>query len=304
MSSESRPGAGRPRLILISLSLALFMVFLDTTVVNIALPSIQRDLGGGIDQLQWVVDAYTLTFACFLLTSGVLGDRLGYRDVFVFGLSLFTVASLGCALAPNAAVLLAARAAQGLGGSIVMPVSLGAIIATFPDSRSRSRAIGVWSGVGSLALAAGPILGGWLVERYGWQSIFWINVVPGVVTICAAARLLPGRSSARSVPRLDVAGQAGFALGVCLMTVSLIEANRWGWASARTIGGLACAVLVMAWFLARQARSAHPLLPVSWLRQARFGLPNLAGLSAPSSGCSASSFPLPSTCRTCAAFRR
>ena len=172
---------------------------------------------------------------------------------------------------------LAARAAQGLGGSIVMPVSLGAIIATFPDARSRSRAIGVWSGVGSLALAAGPMLGGWLVERSGWQSIFWLNVVPGVLTVCAAAAVLPGRTGARSALRLDLAGQAGFVLGVCLMTVSLIEANRGGWASLRTIGGLAGAALVLVWFLTRQGRSRHPLLPVSWLRQARFGLPNLAG---------------------------
>ena len=191
---------------LLALSLGYFMVILDATVVNVALPSLGRDLGGGVSGLQWVVDGYTLVFAGLLLSAGSLGDLLGGRRVFEGGLWLFTLASAACGLAPSVPVLVAARLLQGLGAALLVPSSLALLRAAYSDAADRARAVGVWGGVAGVGAASGPIVGGALVAALSWRAVFFVNVPVGLVALLLAARHLPARTDP-SDGGLDPLGQ-------------------------------------------------------------------------------------------------
>lgn len=262
------PAAGPPhrRTLLALLCTGLFVVYLDTTVVSVALPAVRADLGGDISTLQWVVDAYVLTFACLLLSAGALGDLLGRRRVFLIGLIGFTIASAACALAPSAGLLLAARAVQGVFGAALVPVSLALVVGLYAQPAERARAIGVWAGTGGLALAAGPVVGGLLTENLGWASVFWLNVPIGVIVTVALFRLLPP-VAALPDRRLDVVGQLAFVVGIGALTWSLIESGSRGWGSILVVSGLVIAAAALIFFVVWEGRCAAPMLPLDLIRQ-------------------------------------
>ena len=214
---------------------ALFMAMLDNTVVNVALPSIQRHLGSGVSGLQWIIDAYTLVFASLMLTGGTLGDIFGRKRFFLIGLSVFTAGSLLCGLAPSLAVLIAGRAVQGLGAAALLPGTLSILTNTFHDPRERAQAIGIWAGVSGLALALGPLVGGALVDRFGWQSVFFLNVPIGIVALVVAL-LAVRESRSPEGRRLDLPGQALAIVALGSLTYALIEANNYGWTSPTILG--------------------------------------------------------------------
>ena len=245
--------------------LGLFMVYLDTTIVNVALPQMQRDLDVGVSGLQWVFDSYVLTFACFLLTSGRLGDVLGRHRVFVVGLAGFTVASAACALSENITALLVSRFVQGAFGSVMITTSLALVHSMYSTPKERARGVSIWAGVGGLALAAGPVLGGLLVENGDWPSIFWLNIPIGVVSIAALLLLGPARESTRR-QHLDLVGQVLFAVAVAALTYGMIEASTAGWTAARVLASFAAAVVAAVLFLWREATCAQPMLPLTFFR--------------------------------------
>jgi DHA2 family methylenomycin A resistance protein-like MFS transporter len=255
---------GRRGLRLTLLCVGVFMVYLDTTIVNVALPRIQADLHADIVQLQWIVNAYALVFACLLLTSGTLGDMFGRKRMFLGGLAGFTVASALCALAPTIELLLAARTLQGVFGSVMIPVSLALISGSYADPVQRARAIGIWAGLGGVALAAGPVGGGLLVARFGWQSIFWVNVPIGVLGFVALAAVI--RESTPVPRKVDVPGQALFILGIAAATYGLIEGTKQGWGSAPIVTAFVVAAVSIVLFLLWEFRVPQPMLPVSFFR--------------------------------------
>jgi EmrB/QacA subfamily drug resistance transporter len=267
VDGAARPG---PRGALLTfLCAGVFMVYLDSTVVNVALPRIQTDLGGGLTQLQWVVDVYALAFASLLLTAGVAGDVLGRRRVFLFGLAGFTAASVLCALSSSIGTLLVARGLQGAAGAGLIPISLALITQLYTDPARRAKAIGVWAGIGGLALAAGPVIGGALLDRYGWQSIFWVNVPLGLVAFAALTRLLPA-NQARVEQNLDPLGQCLLVIAVGLLAFALIEGNTRGWSSPVIVACFAAAVIASVLFLWWQGRTRQPLLPLGFFRSPIF----------------------------------
>ncbi|HEX6358714.1 MFS transporter [Actinophytocola sp.] len=255
----------RPRGPLLALvCVGIFMVYLDGTIVTVALPAISTDLGGNLTDLQWVLNAYILVFACLLLTAGALGDVLGRRRVFIGGLVGFTVASALCALAPNVGLLFAARATQGVFAAALIPVSLALVHDLFADPKARATAVGVWSGIGGIALVAGPVLGGPLVESLGWQSVFWINVPVGVAVVVALLVLLPAGTRHRR--RLDPVGQTLLVVALVGLTYALIEGNTAGWTAAQVLAGFVVAALALPAFLIWERRVSDPVLPLSLLR--------------------------------------
>ncbi|MDH4178529.1 MAG: MFS transporter, partial [Thermoleophilia bacterium] len=211
---------------LAAVSFGLFMIMLDNTVVNVALPSIQRDLGVGLSELQWVVAGYALTFAALMLVGGKLADAYGRRRLFVIGIVVFTAASLACGLADTGGQLIAARIVQGAGGALMNPATLSIIAAAFP-ARQRGTAIGIWAGVSALALAIGPLVGGLLTEHLSWNWIFFVNIPVGALGI-VASYLLIDESRDETHVRLDLPGLATSALGLFSLTYGLIEANTYG----------------------------------------------------------------------------
>jgi len=256
-------------LLLTVLCAGIFMVYLDGTVVNVALPQIQADLGGGITELQWVVDIYALAFAALLLTSGVLGDIVGRRRMFLFGLAGFTAASAFCALASSIETLLIARAVQGALGSGLIPISLALITQLYNDPGKRAKMIGLWAGVGGTALAAGPVLGGALLAQFGWQSVFWINVPVGVLATIVLSFLLP-RTQPPSHGNIDPLGQLLFISSMALLTFGLIEGNTRGWGSTVIVAAFSGAGLALTAFVWWQRRNRHPLLPLAFFRNPIF----------------------------------
>src|ERR671936_3170749 len=217
-----------------AVAFGLFMIMLDNTVVNVALPSMQRELKIGPSELEWVVVSYALTFATLMLTGGKLADLLGRRLLFIVGLAIFTGASLACGLAPNASFLIGARVVQGIGAAIMNPATLGIIPATFPP-RQRGMAIGLWAGVSAMALAIGPLLGGILTEKISWGWIFFINVPVGVLGILVARLVITESRDTSREQRLDLPGLVTSAVSLFALTYALIEANNYGWASARIV---------------------------------------------------------------------
>src|SRR5919202_7108635 len=223
-----------------AVSFGLFMMMLDNTVVNVALPAMGRSLAIGQSELEWIVVSYALTFATFMLTGGKLADLFGRRRLFIIGLLIFTASSLACGLAPNAGFLIGARVVQGVGAAIMNPATLGIITATFPP-RQRGMAIGIWAGVSGMALAIGPLLGGILTEKISWGWIFFINVPVGVLGIAVARWAIDESRDTSRVQRLDLPGLVSSGVGLFALTYSLIEANSKGWASAEILSLFAVA---------------------------------------------------------------
>ncbi len=254
---------------LVAVSFGLFMIMLDNTVVNVALPSIRSDLGISISELEWVVNAYALTFGVLLLTGGKLADLLGRRAIFIAGLVIFTGASLWCGLAGDASSLIAARTVQGVGAALMNPATLSIITATFPP-RQRGTAIGIWAGVSALALAIGPLVGGLLTEKLDWSWIFFVNVPVGVIGVLAARFLIDETRDTSREQRLDLPGLVTSAVGLFALTYALIETNAHAWGSARVLSLLALAVLALASFVVLELRQRVPMLDLSLFRNPTF----------------------------------
>lgn len=257
--------------ILLAASFAFIIVQLDVTIVNVALPAIGRELGAGVGALQWVVDAYTLGFAVFLLSAGVLGDRFGARRVFLCGFALFTVASLACAMAPGALALNLARAAQGIGAALLVPSSLAILNAAYASDRALlAKAIAWWTAAGGVSIAAGPVLGGLLLDLAGWRSIFWVNIplcLAGFALTWRVVPALPGKPGARG---FDWAGQALAIICLTALIGAVIEFPARRGSDPLLLAAAAIALLAGALFLRVQRRSAAPMLPLQLFRQAHF----------------------------------
>src|SRR5207302_1089408 len=256
-------------------STALFMTTLDNLVVTTALPVIRRDLHAGLSGLEWTVNAYTLTFAVLLLTGAALGDRLGRRRVFAIGVGIFTAASAAAALAPSIAVLDIARAVQGLGGALVMPLTLTILSAAVPAEK-RGLALGAWGGISGLAVAFGPLVGGAVVSGISWHWIFWLNVPFGLLLIpLALSRLDETYGPAQ---RLDLGGLVLASSGLFGIVWGLVRGNAVGWGSAQIVGALVLGLAVLAAFVAWEIRTPDPMLPMRFFRNRTFSLANLASL--------------------------
>jgi EmrB/QacA subfamily drug resistance transporter len=254
-------------------SVALFMVTLDNLVVTTAIPVIRTDLGASLESLEWTVNAYTLTFAVFLLTGAALGDRFGRRRVFAVGVAIFTLGSIAAALAPTIEALNVARAVQGFGGAIVMPLTLTILSAAVPPER-RGLALGAWGGISGLAVAFGPLVGGAVVEGISWQWIFWLNVPIGLVLIpLALARLSESHGAGG---RLDLPGLALASTGLFGIVWALVRGNAQGWASAEVVGSLAAGAILVAAFVVWELRAPSPMLPMRFFRKPAFALANTA----------------------------
>jgi EmrB/QacA subfamily drug resistance transporter len=254
---------------LVAVAFGLFMIMLDNTVVNVALPSIRADLGISISELEWIVNAYALTFGVLLLTGGKLADLLGRRAIFIAGLVIFTGASLWCGLAGGAASLIAARTVQGVGAALMNPATLSIITATFPP-RQRGTAIGIWAGVSALALAIGPLVGGVLTEKISWSWIFFINVPIGVLAVVAARLLIDETKDTSHEQRLDLPGLVASAVGLFALTYGLIETNTHAWGSTRVLVLFAIAAVSLVVFVILELRQRLPMLDLSLFRDSTF----------------------------------
>src|ERR1700758_4270077 len=249
------------------------MAALDATVVGIALPAIGRDFHAGIASLQWVVNAYTLTLAGLLLLGGTLGDSYGRRKVFVIGVVWFAAASLLCGLAPTAGVLIAARALQGVGGALLTPGSLAILQASFAEE-DRSAAIGAWSGLGGVATAIGPFLGGWLISAVSWRLVFFINLPLAVFVVFIAARHVPETKAPGPVPKLDVRGAVTISGALAGITYGLIAASAYGWGSVPVLVPLGAGLVLLALFILIESRERAPMLPLGVFRSRQFTAAN------------------------------
>ncbi len=252
-----------------AMSFALFMVMLDNTAVNVALPSIQADFGASLSALEWTVNAYTLTFAVLLVTGGRLGDIFGRRRMFLFGVVVFSLASATIGFAPSEGWLVASRAVQGVGAAFMMPGTLSIISNAFPPEE-RGKAIGTWAGVSAIALALGPLLGGWLTEEVSWRAIFFLNLpvaVGAIVVTLFAAHESRDETVGRTV---DIPGTVGITVGLTALVFALVEGNAWGWGSPGIIGLLALSVAAFAAFVAVEKRAAAPVVDFDALRSKQF----------------------------------
>ena len=255
---------------------AFFMVVLDIAIVNVALPSIGRDLDFSEDNLQWVITAYTLTFGGFLLLGGRAADLLGRRRMFMIGVGFFAIASLGCGLANSEATLIIARAVQGLGAAVISPAVLSIISATFTEGAERNKALGVWGGVGGSGAAAGVLFGGILTKYLGWEWIFFVNVPIGLLVVALTPALV--QKSRREVTRrYDATGAVVVTGGLVLLVYAISEAPDVGWATVRTIGLLAASVALLVFFLVWESRAKAPLMPLAIFRLRLVAAANLVG---------------------------
>src|SRR3954451_1982277 len=249
--------------------MSILLVSLDNTIVNVALPSIHRHLGASLSQLQWIVDAYTVVLATLLILCGSVADRIGRKRVFAIGLGLFSVGSLLCSAAPSPGWLIAFRALQGVGGSMLNPVAMSIIRNVFTDPRERAQAIGVWGGVVGISMALGPVVGGLLTDAAGWRSIFWINVPIGILAIVLVARVVPESRAARP-RRLEPLGQVLAMVFLATLTYAIIEAGDAGWGSARVQVSAVLAAASVIGFVARERRAPEPLLDLRFFRSVPF----------------------------------
>jgi len=263
------------RLALGALCTLLFLTFLDSTIVSVALGNVQTSLQAGVGDLQWVVCAYTLTFASIMLACGMIGDELGRKKVMLAGAGVFCAGSVLCATAPNVYVLIAGRAVMGLGAAASEPGTLSMLRQLFPGERERSHAIGVWAATSGFALAAGPLIGGILVGAWSWRGIFWFNLVFGLAALIIAARILP-ESADPSAARVDTAGTLLGAGALATLVFAIIDAESVGFGSATVITLLCVSVALGAAFVWRERRAAHPLLDLRYLRVPAFSTGNIA----------------------------
>jgi EmrB/QacA subfamily drug resistance transporter len=267
--SELRSGTAAGRWVITATVLGSGMAMLDGTVVGIALPTIGREFHVGLATLQWVVTAYALTLAGLLLLGGALGDRLGRRRIFVIGTVWFAVASFACGVAPGPGALIAARALQGVGGALLTPGSLAILQASF-TTEDRSRAIGTWSGLGGLAAAVGPFLGGWLIGAVSWRLIFFINLPVAVAVVAISARHVPESKDPTVTGRLDFAGASLVTLGLVGVVYGLIEGPTLGWTSPVTVVALVGGVISLVAFWIVESRLSHPMMPPSMFASRQF----------------------------------
>ena len=253
------------------------MAFIDGTVVNVALPVLQKALGATAIEVQWVVESYALALASLLLLGGALADRLGRRRIFALGVSLFALASIGCAVAPGIRWLIAARAVQGIGAALLVPTSLALLGASFPPER-RGRAIGRWSAFSAAAGGVGPVLGGWLIQVGSWRWVFWINVPIAAVSLGIIWRRVPESRAPDAGPRLDLVGAGLVTLGLGSLVFGLLEAPRLGFDHPVIIGALAGALVILAAFVLVEARTPDPMLPLDLFHARTFSGSNLVTL--------------------------
>jgi EmrB/QacA subfamily drug resistance transporter len=267
--ATAEPSRARRRLILAICCMSLLIVGLDNTIVNVALPSIGRELHTEVAGLQWTVDAYTLVLASLLMLSGSMGDRLGRRRVFQTGLLLFTLGSLLCSAAPSLGWLIVFRMVQAVGGSMLNPVAMSIIRNVFTDARERAQAIGMWGATVGISLALGPVVGGALVQSAGWRSIFWINIPVGLLALVLTMRFVP-ESRAPRPRRLDPVGQVLVIVLLASLTYAIIEAPAAGWLSAQSLGLFALAAAALVGLLVYESRRVEPLLELRFFRSVPF----------------------------------
>jgi EmrB/QacA subfamily drug resistance transporter len=284
--TQPAAAAGGPRLsdrhrtaILAICCMSLLIVAMDNTIVNVALPSIRRDLHASVSGLQWTIDAYVIVLASLLLLSGSTADRLGRKRIFQVGLSLFVLGSLLCSLAPTLGWLIAARALQGVGGSMLNPVAMSIITNVFTDPRERARAIGAWGATVGISLGLGPVVGGLLTQSVGWRAIFWINVPIGLAAVVLTALYVP-ESRARRARRIDPVGQALILVTLASLTYAIIEGPGAGWFSAQTIGTFALALVALVSFVLYESRRRDPLIELRFFRSAPFSGATVIAVSA------------------------
>ncbi len=274
------PLTHRRRLLVLAICcLSLFIVGLDITIVNVALPSLRTDLDAPVSGLQWVIDAYSLVLASLLVLAGSTADRVGRRRIFQTGLALFTLGSLLCSIAPSLGWLIAFRAMQAIGGSMLNPVAMSIITNTFTEPRERARAIGVWGGVSGLSMAAGPVLGGVLTETLGWRSIFWVNVPVGIAAIILAALFVP-ESRAERPRSLDPVGQILVLVLLASVTFGIIEGPSDGWFSPLILGCFAAGVVALTVLIPYEKKRLEPLLDLKFFRSVPFSGATLTAVCA------------------------
>ena len=266
---RAQVGHDRRWLTLAVLCVSLLVIVIDNTIVNVALPTLQRDLGTSISGLQWVVDAYTLVFAGLLLTFGAFGDRFGRKGALIVGLVIFAAASSAAAFASGVNQLVGARAVMGVGAALIMPATLSIITNVFTDARERAIAIGIWSGVAGMAIALGPVVGGFLLEHFWWGSVFFVNVPIVAGALIAGRFLVPSSRSPEALP-IDWVGAVLSIVGLVSLVWGIIEAPTDGWTSAPILGAFAVAVLALTAFVAWERRVEHPMLDVGFFRNPRF----------------------------------
>ena len=260
-----------------ALSVSLFMIMLDNTVVSVALPSIQSDLGSSLTQLEWVINAYAMVFAVLLLTGGKLADYLGRRRIFVLGLVVFSASSLWCGLASTGGMLISARAVQGIGAALMLPATLSIISATFA-ARERGTAIGIWAGVSAMALAIGPLLGGVITEHISWNWIFYVNVPIGVLGVVASIVVVPESRDTSHEQRLDLPGLLTSGIGLLALVYALIEAHSFGWTSARILSLFVIAAVALAAFVYVEMHQRLPMLDLTLFRNGTFTGANIVAI--------------------------
>src|SRR3954463_3270941 len=276
--TTAQQGQGRKGLVLALLATAQFVVVLDASIVNVALPSIGRALNFSQSNLAWVVNAYTLTFGGFLLLGGRLADFLGRRRIFIAGLVLFALASLAGGLASSEGMLIVARAVQGLGAAIVSPAALSILTVTFTEGAERNRALGVWGAVAGSGGAAGVLAGGMLTQWAGWEWVLWVNVPIGLIAAFITPRLIGESRSGADTRTFDVLGAVSVTAGLSALVYALVDANSAGWGSTQTIGLLALSALLLATFVAIELRSEQPLVPFRIFSSRTLTGANVSGL--------------------------
>src|SRR5262249_13415700 len=242
-----------------------FMVVLDVAIVNVALPSIQTDLGFSPENLQWILNAYTLTFGGFLLLGGRIADLAGRRRVYMIGLVVFSLASLACGLANSEGLLIGARAVQGIGAAIISPAALSILITTFEEGPDRNKALGIWGAIAGIGGAAGVLLGGILTDLLSWEWIFFINVPVGALVLAFSPVFLK-ESRVEGGRGTDVTGAVTVTGSLVILVLALVKSNDWGWGSGKTLGLIALSIVLMAAFIVTELRSKAPLLPLRIFR--------------------------------------
>jgi len=256
-------------LILVVVCVSVFVTILDGTIVNVALPSLSAELGASTRDLQWVVDAYLLVFCALLLAAGSLGDRVGRKRVLTIGLIVFVATSVFAGAAGSTGALIAGRALMGIGGALIFPATLAIITNVFTEPVERAKAIGIWGATSGVAVAAGPVLGGWLLEHFWWGSVFFVNLPVGIIAIAGTIAFVP-ESRDVTIHRMDPLGLLLSIAGVFALVYTIIEASIWGWGDAKTLAGFAVSAVILALFAFWELRTPEPMLPVRIFRNLRF----------------------------------